>query len=402
MPSSARDTARDASAYNRHMTRRELMAMARRLAAAGAAAPFVPAARLRAQDAWGKDRLIRLSAHPPDYETPVALLDSAITPAEHFFVRSHLPVPTPLDAAAWRLAVDGEVRQPLSLSVSDLRALRAVTTTVTLECAGNGRAFFTPPVAGIQWTKGAVGTARWTGARLADILARAGAAQTARWVHMSGADRPPGTMPPFVRQVPMAKAVHPDTIVAYEMNGQPIPPVHGFPLRAIIPGWEGAYAMKWLTRLHVSTTGSDSFWVAAAYRYPVRRVAPGAAVDAKDMAPLTGLVVKSLITTPLDGATLGVGPVTVGGFAWAGETDIARVEVSTDHGVTWRPAQLIGSRQQYTWRRFAYRFIADRPASYLLLSRATDARGSVQPAVAHWNPSGYLWNQYDAVRVEVR
>lgn len=382
------------------------MALAARLGAAAVVAPAANA-RLGAQqqaaaDRWGKDALVRLSAQPPDYETPVALLDPFITPIEHFYVRSHMPVPTRLDGDAWRLQVDGEVGTPLSLSVADLRALPAATVTVTLECAGNGRAFFDPPVAGIQWKKGAVGTARWTGARLADILQKAGVRSTAAFVHMEGADRPPGKMPPFVRQIPLSKAVDPDTVVAYEMNGVPIPPVHGFPLRAIIPGWEGAYAMKWLSRLHVATAPSDSFWVATGYRYPTRRVAPGAAVDAADMAPLTGLAVKSLITTPLEGATVARGPVKVGGFAWAGDDDIAGVEVSTDSGASWQPAQLVGERAQYTWRRFEYTFDAIRAESHLIMSRATDSRGNVQPAVSHWNPSGYLWNQYDSVRVEVQ
>ena len=234
------------------------MALATRLGAAAAAAPLIRTTSLFAQapaaDSWGKDALTRLSTRPPDYETPVALLDSFITPVDRFYVRCHLPVPTSLDAQAWKLTVDGDVATPLSLSVADLRALPPVTVTVTLECAGNGRAFFTPAVAGIQWKKGAVGTARWTGARLADILKKAGAKSSARFVHMQGADKPLGTMPAFVRQVPMDKAMHPDTVIAYEMNGQPIPPVHGFPLRAIVPGWEGAYAMKWLTTLHVSET----------------------------------------------------------------------------------------------------------------------------------------------------
>ncbi len=160
--------------------------------------------------------------------------------------------------------------------------------------------------------------------------------------------------------------------------------------------------MKWLRGLHVSPRESDSFWVATAYRYPVRRVAPGAAVAPADMAPLTGLVVKSLITTPLDGATLSPGPIAVGGFAWAGETDIRSVDVSTDAGATWRPARLVGEHARYAWRRFEFSFEATRPESYLILSRATDANGGAQPAVAHWNPSGYLWNQYDSVRIEVK
>jgi DMSO/TMAO reductase YedYZ molybdopterin-dependent catalytic subunit len=329
-------------------------------------------------------------------------MDSWITPIEHFYVRSHLPVPPTLDASAWTLQVDGEVNTPVTLSIEELRKLPAVTVTSTLECAGNGRAFFDPPVAGIQWGKGAVGTARWTGVRMADVLKRASVKATGRFVAMNGADRPLGTMPDFVRQLPIDKALHPDTVIALEMNGQPLPPLHGFPLRAVIPGWEGAYSIKWLTNLTVLDRESDSFWVATAYRYPTRRVAPGATVDAKDMAPLTGLAVKSLITKPLDGATIAPGAVDVAGFAWAGETDIARVDVSTDDGATWQPARLVGERARYTWRRFEFTFTASKPQSYLIHARAADAGGRVQPMSPPWNPSGYLWNAPDSVRIEIK
>ena len=350
---------------------------------------------------FGKEKLIVRSMRPPDFETPVALLDSFITPNDAFYVRSHLPVPT-VDAATFALKIGGEVDSPLSLSVDEIKKLPAVTVTVTLECAGNGRAFFQPAVAGIQWEKGAVSTARFTGARLSDVLKRAGMKSTGKNVEMHAADRPLGSMPAFVRQVPMTKAMHPDTIIAYAMNGEPIPVVHGFPLRAIVPGWEGAYSVKWLNALNVLAGDSTSFWVATGYRYPNRRVAPGAAVDAKDMLPLTGLVVKSLITTPAEGASFAPGKITIGGFAWAGEDDIARVDVSVDSGATWSAARLTGEQAKYTWRRFEHTATVSAPQSVLVLSRATDSKGVVQPAVSHWNPSGYLWNQYDSVRVEVK
>jgi sulfite oxidase len=382
-------------------SRRDVMAAAARLGLGAAAAAAFPAP-LAAQAIAGKDpRLVARSLRPPDYETPVALLDEFITPATHFYVRSHLPVPADLDEKAWTLAVDGEVATPLRLSVAELRAMPAATVTVTLECAGNGRAFFDPPVAGIQWARGAVGTARWTGVRVADLLKRAGVKDTGRVVLMNGGDRPLGTMPDFIRQVPMAKAMHPDTLVAYAMNDAPIPAVHGFPLRAIVPGWEGAYAVKWLASLRVAPAEFDGFWVATAYRYPVRRVAPGAAVDAKDMAPLTGLAVKSLITRPLEGAALPKGRVEVAGFAWAGESDIATVDVSTDHGASWQPARLTGEQAKYAWRRFEFAFEATTAETTTILSRASDAQGRQQPMVAQWNPSGYLWNQPDLVRVEI-
>lgn len=382
------------------LSRRLLLTRAAQLGAAGLVA--LRPRDLLAQALPGKRAELRaLSTRPADFETPVALLDSFLTPLDAFYVRCHMPVPAETDPAAWRLGVDGDAATPLTLSVAELRQMPATTVTVTLECAGNGRAFFDPPVAGIQWRKGAVGTCTWTGVRLADVLAKAGASKAATHVWMAGADRPFGTQPPFVRQVPIAKALDPGTIVAYAMNGQPIPQVHGAPLRLIVPGWEGAYSVKWLSRLTVALKEFDGFWVQSGYRYPTKRVAPGSAVDAKDMAPLTGLVVKSLITTPLDGASLPRGPITIGGFAWAGETDIARVDVSTDQGATWQPARLTGNAVKFAWRRFEYTFRADKAETCTILSRATDVKGQAQPIEPAWNPSGYLWNAPDRVRVEV-
>jgi DMSO/TMAO reductase YedYZ molybdopterin-dependent catalytic subunit len=388
------------------VSRRQLFTAFAELGALAAASRVVPA-RLWAQAAPppispGQEKLIIRSLRPPDYETPVALLDSWVTPVDSFYVRSHLPLPAAADAAAWTLSIDGEVATPLTLSVADIRRLPSTTLMATLECAGNGRASYDPPVAGVQWGKGAVGTARWTGARMADVLKSAGVRSTGRFVLMNGADLPPGTMPDFVRQVPMDKAMHDATLVAYEMNGQPLSHVHGFPLRAIVPGWEGAYWMKWLTSLRVVDREFDGFWVATAYRYPTKRVAPGAAVSPADMAPLTGLAVKSLITRPLEGSTHAPGAIDVAGFAWAGEQDITRVEVSTDDGATWRPARLTGGQARFTWRRFEFTFTASRPESCLIMARATDASGRTQPVVPPWNPSGYLWNAPDSVRIEVK
>jgi sulfite oxidase len=385
-------------------TRRQWIDLATRASALGVVAQYAPG------DLWaqaprvaaGKEKLLVRSVRPPDYETPVALLDSWITPVEHFYVRQHMPTPVGLDAATWTLQVEGDVDAPVTLTLDELRKMPSATITTVLECAGNGRAFFDPPVAGIQWEKGAVGNARWTGVRMGEVLKRAGVKASGKFVTMNGADRGMGQQPDFVRQVPIDKALHPDTVIAYEMNGQAIHPLHGFPLRAIIPGWEGAYSIKWLTNLRVIDKEFDGFWVATGYRYPTRSVAPGAAVDPKDMAPLTGLVVKSLITRPLNDTVVAPGKIDVAGFAWAGETDITRVDVSTDHGATWQQARLVGERAKYAWRRFEHTFQPTRPESYLILSRATDANGRTQPMVPAWNPSGYLWNAPDAVRIEVK
>jgi DMSO/TMAO reductase YedYZ molybdopterin-dependent catalytic subunit len=348
----------------------------------------------------GAERRITRSVRPQDFETPAALLTSWITPNDLFYVRSHMYTPS-IDVAKWNLAIDGDVERSLAVSLADLRRMPSVSIPVTLECAGNGRAFFDPPVAGVQWEKGAVGNARWTGVPLADVLKRAGIKPSARYVWLNGADQPIGTMPDFIRQVPLEKAMDRDTILAYDMNGQPLPVANGFPLRAIVPGWEAAYSVKWLTHIQVSDREHDGFWVQTAYRYPRLRVAPGAAVEAKDMVPLRGLVVKSIITSPADGTAVRRGSVSVSGFAWAGEANIVRVDVSVDNGSTWSAATLGRDQARYAWRQFHHMWQANEPGSFAILARATDDRGRVQPVVAHWNPSGYLFNAIDRVRVHV-
>jgi len=343
-------------------------------------------------------RLIVRSRSPQDLETPVGLLVDWITPNDLFFVRSHLPTPN-VEMAKWALTVDGSVERRLTFTLDDLMALPRVDSVVTLECAGNGRAFFDPPVAGVQWLKGAVGTSRWTGVRLADVLQRAGVRATANFVLFDGADRPVGTVPDFVRTLPIAKAMHRETLLAFEMNGAPLPVAHGFPLRAIVPGWEGAYWVKWLTTIDVLDAQHDGFFVQTAYRYPRKPVAPGTVVPISEMDPLTGLTVKSLIVTPADGAALPVDRLRVAGFAWAGEADIVRVDVSMDGGRSWQRASLGRDRSPYAWRAFDHEWRVRAPGTYTLLARATDARGRVQNDLPPWNPSGYLWNAVDRVSV---
>lgn len=352
-----------------------------------------------AQRAVSKARLIVRSARPEDLETPVHLLTSWITPNDLFYVRSHFYTPS-IEPGAWRLRVDGEAGNPLELTLDDIVRLPSTTTVVTLECAGNGRAFFDPPVAGVQWEKGAVGTAAWTGVRLADILRMAGVKPSARYIWLDGADRGIGRAPDFVRSVPVDKAMHPETLLAYAMNGEPLPVSHGFPLRAIVPGWEGAYSVKWLTHLQASARDHDGPFVQAGYRYPRRPVPPGTPVPASETVPLRALPVKSLITSPAENAAVSR-DVRISGFAWAGETGIGRVDVSVDGGRTWAEAGLGRDRARYAWRQFEYRWRPPDGGSYLVLSRATDDRGLVQPIVPEWNPAGYVWNAIDRVRVNV-
>jgi len=385
------------------VTRRKFLKTAGRVGAVAGLGHLIPGSLTSAfaqTPIPGKEKLLVRSVRPEDLETPVGLFNSFITPKDLFYVRTHLYVPR-LEASTFKLQVEGEVERPLTLSLDDLKKLPRGSVTVTLECAGNGRAFFDPPVAGIQWEKGAVGTARFTGARLADVLKQAGIKASGRYVAFNGGDKPIGKMPDFVRNVPFEKAMHTDTILAYEMNGEPLPVFHGFPLRVIVPGWEGAYSVKWLQQIQVIPAEHDNFFVKTAYRYPTKRVAPGAAVDAKDMAPLTGLVVKSMITSPLDRATFKVGGIPVTGFAWAGERNVTRVDISTDNGASWAQAELGRDRERYSWRQFKFEFKAPAVGFYSIMARATDDQGNVQPIEPQWNPSGYLWNVIDRVRINV-
>jgi sulfite oxidase len=353
----------------------------------------------RGADTAKQDMIVR-SVTPEDFETPLAAFTSWITPTEHFFVRSHMSRPT-VDLAAWRLSVTGEVSTPLTLTMDDLKKLPAVELVSVLECAGNGRAFYKPGVAGMQWTGGGVGNARWRGVRLADVLKKAGMKSTAQHVLFNGADTPLGTMPDFKRTVPVKKSLDPDTVLAFEMNGEPLPISHGFPLRLVVPGWAGDCSVKWVTDIQPLDKEFDGFWMKTAYRYPVRPVTPGAAVDPADLKPIEAIRPKSIIAGPADGAGVGNGPVRIHGTAWAGESPVARVDVSTDSGRTWRPATLGRDKARYAWRLWEINWTPPGPGSYVLMARATDAAGATQPLVEEWNPSGYLWNVVQQVRVSV-
>jgi DMSO/TMAO reductase YedYZ molybdopterin-dependent catalytic subunit len=312
-------------------------------------------------------------------------------------------LPTPkIDANSWSLAINGEVNRSVKLAMKDIRAFREMEQTVTLECSGNGRVYSDPPVPGLQWEKGAVGTARWRGVALRDVLSNAGVKVTGKHIIMNGMDEPAGAAPDFVRSIPMAKAMHPNTMLAYKMNDEEIPLEHGFPLRLIVPGWEAAASTKWITNIQVSESEADGFFFKTAYRIPNRTVAPGTAVGPDDMIPYTALDVKSIFTFPPESATIPSGSsIELRGFAWAGEADITRVDVSTDSGRAWRAASLDPEKAKYTWRRFRYLWKPGRRGSFILMSRATDSHGRTQPLVPSWNPAGYLYNVVDKVRLNV-
>ena len=349
----------------------------------------------------GTDGMIVRSLRFLDLEMPPEYANSWITPVEHFFVRNHMFEPATVQPREWRLTVSGEVENPLTLSLADLNKLEPHSVVNTLECAGNGRAFQNPKVPGIQWQRGAVGTARFTGPRLASILQRAGVKSGGKHVMFRGLDQVPGHVPPFIRSIPIEKATDPDTLVATHMNHAPLPEHHGFPARALVPGWIGAASCKWLTEIKILDQEFDGNFMKPGYRYPNQPVAPGAIVAPEDTHPLTVLSVKSMIASPAEGARLRGRVHEIHGVAWAGEADVQKVEVSTDGGATWSSAALGNDESRYAWRLWSHRWQPAKSGDYVIMSRATDSRGHAQPDTAAWNPSGYLYNAVDKVKVYV-
>jgi len=376
-------------------TRRELFATllsaaaATRLARGADDAVIIP----------GKRPMIVHNDRPEDLETPLGYFDSWLTPVDAFFVRQHIPRPAPMDPQAYRLTVNGMVAKPLQLTLDDLRKLPQFSVPATIECTGNGRGFFTPKVPGIQWGRGAIGNAEWKGPRVSDIFKAAGAAESAAWLETDGADQGLAATPDFVRSLPMKKAMHPATILALSMNGQS-PDIHGFPARLIVPGWDGTGSVKWVIRLSAAAQANGGFFMNPAYRYPKYNLPPGTPPKPAELEVIEGMPVKSSITAPEDGAKV-AGPVAIRGFAWAGEQAIERVEVSTDGGSRWRDAELSSPKLPFAWRLWRLEWRPAAPGYHTILSRATDSAGRVQPFVAAWNPSGYLWNAVDRVGVAV-
>jgi len=357
----------------------------RRLLLAGAAGIF---ARPTGRAGTAAPKLIELSPRPADLEMPVEELIDQITPTDSFFVRCHTYTPE-VKLADWKLTIDGLVEKPRSFTLADLKKLPRTELEGVLECAGNGRSFYEPHMSGAQWRFGGVGNARWAGVRLRDVLREVGLKPEATQLRLDGADVPLGKMPDFQRTLAVSKGLDADTLLAWEMNGQPLTPEHGFPLRVVAPGWAGDSWVKWLQHIEVIDHEFEGFWMKTAYRHPSHPVAPGATVDAKDMIPVTDLNVKSVIAAPGEWAKPGL--VAVQGVAWSNGSAIAKVELSDDAGKTWRTAKLTGSATKYGFRPWSYGWKATE-GQHTLISRATDAAGRTQPMQEEWNPSGYLWN----------
>ena len=378
-------------------SRRSFLLTCSRAGLGAAALASIPRWARQAIAAGAPPRILVRNDWPEHWETGLeALGRSWITPADLFFVRSHFPVPA-VDAASWRLEVSGLVARPLSLSLTELRALPSVETAHTLECAGNGRGLFAlPSTSGTQWERGAVGNARWGGVRLATVLERAGVGPEARHVWLEAADQAPlPGVPHFLRSIPIEKAMA-DTLLAWSMNGRPLARLHGAPLRAIVPGWYGMASTKWVTRLRLEAAPSDNHFMAKGYRYTY----PGE--DPANAPPVEEIRVKSLITWPLDGMRIRPGAISLLGLAWAGPAGLARVEISTDGGRTWDAARFAPTDATLAWRQWQAEAMLAHRGPATLMARATDGAGAVQPLEARPNAGGYGNNSIHRVAIDVR
>ena len=359
----------------------------------------------------GKPGLKVLSERPVNAETPAHLLDDAVTPAERMFVRNNgIPPDTrDIDPLDWTLELAGEAcARPTQLTLRELKErFQHVTLQLQVECGGNGRSEFHPPARGNQWTTGAVACPRWTGVRLKDVLDHCGATDEAVYVAYEAADTHLSgdpTKQPISRGVPMSKALEAETLIAWAMNGEPLPPLHGYPLRLVAGGWPGSVSGKWLKRILVRDRVHDGPKMGGqSYRVPCDPVAPGATVADEDMCIIESMPVKSLITHPRSGDHHEHGkPIAVRGHAWAGDLAVTQVFTSVDFGATWQVADLEPPVNRLAWQHWSTSITIPGSGYYEVWARAVDETGRSQPVVLPgWNPRGYLNNACHRIALAV-
>lgn len=359
-----------------------------------------------------KAPMVVLADRPVQLETPRHYFLNAITPNDAFFVRWHLEtLPNEIDLSSWRLRVEGSVDRPLELSFPDLlRKFKPVTFAAVNQCSGNSRSRFEPRVPGGQWGNGAMGCARWTGVHFREILAMAGAKSTAVQVQMEGLERGKGPegMPSyeFKKSLNVSDPVLDESIVAYSMNGEPLPMLNGFPVRLIVPGYFATYWVKCLSWIRLLDKADENFWMNPGYRVPDTPRGDTNPADVKagkvKMIPITRMPVRSFIISP-DGSTkIPAGlPVTVRGIAFSGSGAVTKIEFSDSRQGRWRPAKLGEDVGRYAFRTWEAEWRPERAGQYELSARATDEKGNVQPDEGVWNPGGYLWNRIERQEVTV-
>ena len=339
---------------------------------------------------------------PLNLEMPFEEVADFLTPTESFYVRTHFPIPA-IDRDAWWLQVEGDVENPFAINYEELLKLESVTIPVTLECAGNNRSLLQPKVKGVQWGLGAVGTAAWEGAPLSVLLDRAGVKATACEVILEGADggmledpkSPPGELK-FARSIPLEKA-RADVLLAYKMNGGDLPPQHGFPVRAIVPGWYAMASIKWLQRIIVTEQPFTGYYQTIDYAFWKRRE------QVAELMPLTEMQIKAQIAKPSQGETVPANSgVRIHGAAWTSDGEITKVELSTDGGSTWNDAKLLGKSKSNAWRLWEFNWqTPTAPGKRRLIARATDSIGRTQPVQRDRDRGTYMINHLLPITIEV-
>src|SRR5216117_1354929 len=355
------------------------------------------------QDETLHDGRIVRGKDPLDLDMPFSALDQFITPIKSFYVRTHFPIPA-INKDAWWLHVEGEVEKPFAINYEQLLELKSATIPVTLECAGNNRSFLEPKVKGVQWGLGAVGTAEWTVVPLSILLDRATLKPNACEVVLEGADggtleepkSPPGELT-FARSIPLEKARR-DVLLAYKMNGEDLPPEHGFPVRAIVPGWYAMASVKWLQRIIVTDRPFTGYYQTLDYAYWDKRD------DIAELKPLTEIQVKAEIARPAEDEIVPAkSSVWVRGGAWACDAEITKVELSTDGGATWSDTKLLGESKLNAWRFWEFNWQTPaRSGKQTLIARATDSLGRTQPVHRDADRGTYMINHLLPIAVEVR
>lgn len=355
-------------------------------------------------------RLVVLGDSPLVAEAPEHLLDDDTTPTEKFFIRNNGSLPAGVDNPdAWTIRIDGSVNSPLELCLGEIKQrFQARTHRMVLECGGNGRAFFTPPARGNQWTNGGVGCAEWTGVPLKDVLQAAGLQSSAKFTGSRGADIPLSgdpTKSSISRGNPLAKSLDPHTMIVWAMNGQPLPTIHGGPVRLLVPGWPGSLSTKWLTRVQVRETPHDGEGMGGtSYRVPVTPIVPGSSNDGASFRDLEAMPMRSIITSPAHGTRLpsGTRDLPLRGAAWDSDVGIGRVDISIDFGQSWQQTAMIAATNRYDWSRWTYTVKLPSDGYFELWVRATDKKGTPQPfAAANWNPQGYGANPINRIAVVI-
>jgi DMSO/TMAO reductase YedYZ molybdopterin-dependent catalytic subunit len=368
-------------------------------------AGLAPAAMASTDMLAGKDGLTLLNDRPVNAETPPELLDDAITPTARHYIRNNGIPPEDMNPDTWTLTIDGFVDNPMELTIADLKSqFEVVTMALALECGGNGRGFFNPPAKGNQWTYGAVACSEWTGVRLKDVLEKAGVQSNViytghhgRDTHLSGDP----TKEALSRGVPIAKAMTDNILIAFEMNGAPLHPNNGAPLRLVVPGWPASTAQKWLYRIQLRDIVHDGAkMTGTAYRVPNRPVSPGEKVEKEDFVIIERMPVKSLVTFPANGAEIGA-QTEVRGHAWSGDRTVKKLDISIDFGATWQSAELDDPVNSGAWQNWRANVTFPIAGYYEVWARATDDGGEMQPFAIDWNPKGYLNNTMHRVGIRV-